>query len=347
MNRPAGIRQRTPLRYFVLALAILLGVGAVVGTTWWVLTGGGARSDASDTSNASSAAAQEILGPDGAPSTRADGLPAKTAMGANELRVRDFDTVRDYYERAIGLELVSEAKDDVTLGLGGEPLIRIIRSGKPLPKLSDAGLYHSAILFPDHATLAQTLSRLAKEAPDSYQGAADHRVSEAFYFGDPEGNGVELYVDRPREEWAWVDKKVQMATDPLDPNAFIAEHAEADAAGTAKMGHVHLKVGNLEQARDFYAETLGFDIVSEVDGALFYSAGGYHHHLATNTWQSAGAGPRSTVVGLGAVTIVVPDDAAVQAVQSRLTAAGHQVSARDRGITTSDPWGNRIHVIAA
>ena len=340
-STPTGRLARTPtlITVGIVVLALVLGV------LWWFAS----RANSSEGREAGSAHAgsSEVRGPAGAPTVRADGLPADTAMGVNELKVRDLTTFRAFYEGTVGLEVFDESAAGVLLGLQETPLVRLTKAEGPLPQPGEAGLYHTAILYPDEATLAETLLNAAQTAPESFQGSADHRVSQAFYFGDPEGNGVELYVDRPESEWSWVDGKVLMGSEALDPNEFIKAHLGGEARGTATMGHVHLKVGNLDDAREFYAETLGFDVVSESDGALFYSAGGYHHHLATNTWMSAGAGPRATELGLGSVTITLPDAASVAAVASRVDAAGGTSDPVAGGIITPDPWGNQIRIVAA
>lgn len=339
--------QKSPARPGRTALLIAAGivvVALVVGLVWWFASRGDAAE--SSGSGAPGTSAGEVRGPAGAPQERADGLPAATTMGVNELKVRDLDVVRAYYEGAVGLQVLEEAADQVLLGLDDTPLVQLTEADGPLPQPDEAGLYHTAILYPDEATLAQTLMNAAQTAPESFQGSADHRVSQAFYFGDPEGNGVELYVDRPESEWTWVDGQVLMGSEALDPNEFIQTHLEGEALGTATMGHVHLKVGNLDEAREFYADTLGFDVVSEADGALFYSAGGYHHHLATNTWMSDGAGPRATEIGLGSVTVTLPDAASVAAVADRVEAAGGTAEPVTGGIVTPDPWGNKIRIVA-
>lgn len=340
MPAPTGTTHRNPrLRAAIIGGAVL--VALAIGAIWWFT----ARAQVSDT--AGGASSGEVRGPDGAPRERADGLPAATHLSVNELRVRDLAGVRAFYADAVGLDVLDESEGEVLLGLGGEGIIRLVRSEQPLPQPDDAGLYHTAILFPDEATLAATLLRVAERAPSSYQGAADHAVSRAFYFGDPENNGVELYVDRPESEWVWEDGQVVMGSEALDPNQFITDYLDGEARGTATVGHVHLKVGDLGKARSFYADTLGFDVVSEADGALFYSAGGYHHHLATNTWMSAGSGPRSTEVGLGAVTVVLPDAASVDVVADRLADAGVTTGIIPDGIRADDPWGNTIRLVAA
>jgi len=273
-------------------------------------------------------------------------LPDATALGVTDLSVQDLATVSAYYRDAIGLTVLEETADTVLLGRG-TPILRLTASDDAPADARDAGLYHTAIVYTDASTLAETLVSVAENAPQSYQGSADHAVSLAFYLGDPEGNGVELYVDRPRDEWVWVDGQVQMGSAALDPNQFIDDHLGAGTAGSASIGHMHLKVGDLDEARTFYADTLGFDVVAEAEGALFYSAGGYHHHIATNVWQSSGAGVRTTEIGLGAISVVLPDVADVETVSARVSAAGHDVAPIDGGVRTTDPWGNVVRITAA
>ena len=334
MTRTSRPARRAPnLLLIVIAAVALIAVAG--GVIWAVVAGRDTASGADRTVDAA-----------GVPVERADGMPAETELGITELKVQNLENVQAYYENAIGLAVIDQQSDAVTLGLGDVPLMRLEQSAEPLPEVGDAGLYHTAILFADEASLAQAVLQTAQLAPGSYQGSADHLVSQAFYFGDPEGNGVELYVDRPREDWQWNNGQVEMGSEPLDPNAFIEEHLGDDAAGTAVIGHIHLKVGNLDDARAFYADTLGFDVVSEAEGALFYSAGGYHHHLATNVWQSAGAGPRSTEVGLGSLTVALPSEADVDRVAARVAAAGIDHEVVERGIVVEDPWGNKIRLVA-
>ena len=333
MTRTSQPARRSPnLILIVIAAVVLVAVaGAVI---WAVVSGRGVAPGAPGAVDAA-----------GVPVERVDGLPAETELGITVLKVQDLENVQAYYQNAVGLAVIEQQPDAVTLGMDDVPLMRLERSAEPLPQATDAGLYHTAILFADEASLAKAVLQTAQLAPGSYQGSADHLVSQAFYFGDPEGNGVELYVDRPRGEWQWDNGQVEMGSEPLDPNAFIEEHLDGEVAGTAVIGHIHLKVGNLEEARSFYADTLGFDVVSEAEGALFYSAGGYHHHLATNTWQSAGAGPRTTDVGLGALTVALPTAADVEQVAARVDAAGYGHEVVERGIVVEDPWGNKIRLV--
>jgi catechol 2,3-dioxygenase len=294
-----------------------------------------------------------------------------TSMDAVTLYVHDIDAMVDFYTRAIALDVIESAPGSgsastaadrregiVTLGRGRTPLV-VLRHAPDMPRAQrgQAGLFHTAILFESRAALAATMLRVAQHASGLYTGSADHLVSEAFYLDDPEGNGIELYVDRPRDQWSWDGTHVVMDSLPLDPNAFVSTHitseaADAPAAEPAVVGHVHLQVGDVPAARRFYVDTLGFEATAEMPSALFVSAGGYHHHLAMNTWRSMGAGPRPVTLGLGEVSIVVPTTDDVAALADRLDHHGVATS-YDRGagageagaaLRFDDPWKNRIAV---
>lgn len=287
-----------------------------------------------------------------------DSIAAGTGLDAVTLLVADLDLLTRYYRDAIGLDVIerpdarligTDRSDVVTLGRRGTPLV-ILRHTPDLPRAQrgQAGLFHTAILFDDRASLAATLASVAQHAPHTFIGSADHLVSLAFYLTDPEGNGVELYWDRSRDQWGYgADGRVQMDSLRLDPNAFLRDHLTEDAAGGAVVGHVHLQVGDVAAARGFYVDALGFDVMADWHGALFVAAGGYHHHLAMNTWNSAGAGPRASSLGLGEVAIVVPTADDVAALTSRL--AFHGVATRHDGATLrfEDPWRNALKVTAA
>lgn len=274
-------------------------------------------------------------------------LHGDTRLGTVELNVSDLAAQRAFYGDVLGLEVLAETDETVSLGAADQELVRLVRTSDALPAQSDAGLYHSAILYPDETSLAAVLRQVGTQAPEAYQGASDHNVSQAFYFSDPEGNGVELYVDRPRSSWTWDGGRVQMGSAALDPNAFIAEHATEQPGQAPTVGHVHLEVGDLADARRFYVDTLGFAITSEIDGALFMAAGGYHHHLAANTWNSAGAGKRSSSAGLGSFQVLLPTAAEVDDVADRLSAAGYSAQRNGPGLTVDDPWGNTVSVTVA
>jgi catechol 2,3-dioxygenase len=179
-------------------------------------------------------------------------------------------------------------------------------------------------------------------------GQGDHLVSEALYLSDPDGNGIEVYRDRPRDTWRWSGSQIQMDTLPVDLRGLVAaaerEGAAPDhaPAGTV-IGHVHLKVSDLGVARDFFEGTLGFDVVAQMPGALFVSAGGYHHHFGLNTWQSRGAGPAPDgAAGLVSYTIALPDSAALERVATRLAARGVAHSREGADVVAQDPWGGRV-----
>jgi catechol 2,3-dioxygenase len=286
--------------------------------------------------------------------TTSDLLAADTSMGSVTLLVADLDAMTAYYRDAVALTVLATTADTVTLGRGSTPLI-ILRAAPELVHASprDAGLFHTAILFDSEAALAASVYSVATKAPGTFTGSSDHLVSKAFYFTDPEGNGVELYWDRDRAEWGWVHGQIEMSTLFLDPNTFLQEHLTEAAVsepnfGDAVVGHVHLAVGDIDSAREFYVKRLGFEQTTMYGtAALFVSAGGYHHHMAMNTWNSAGAGRRGRTLGLGQVDIVVPGTDDVGALGERMSHFG--VGTRDDGQTLSfdDPWGNLIRVTTA
>lgn len=277
-------------------------------------------------------------------------LPAESGMGAVTLWVADLDKMVRYYRDAIGLELFSEVNGRAFLGQGTTTIV--ILESKPGMKYAspgEAGLFHTAILFSSQAALAKAVASVAKQHPGTFTGSADHLVSKAFYFNDPEGNGVELYWDRDRSEWSWAHGSIEMDTIFLDPNEFLREHlTEAPVEEAKKVGHVHLSVGSVEAAEEFYVKMLGFEkTLNWGNAALFVSAGGYHHHMAMNTWRSKGAGKRQLALGLGNVEIVLPSQDQVMETQDRLNF--HKIESNfDAGIAkVLDPWGNQISIKSA
>ncbi|MFV0452537.1 MAG: VOC family protein [Propioniciclava sp.] len=270
-------------------------------------------------------------------------------MDTVELLVHDLDTMTRFYQQAVTLDVLDQVGSSAVLGRGGVPVMMLRQEPDlPEPDRSGAGLYHTAILFEDQQRLASALASMAQHASHHYEGSADHFVSEAFYFHDPEGNGLELYRDRARVEWpVGPDGSVQMGSAPLDPQQFLQRWWEpdlSDSSVSAAIGHVHLQVGDVPTARAFYEGVLGFDVTLSMGSALFLSAGGYHHHLGMNTWHSAGAGPRAATLGLGDVRIQVPAREDVEALADRLR--HHQVPAADdgRSLRFADPWGTRLAV---
>lgn len=294
-------------------------------------------------------------------------LPSATRMSRVALDVADLDRMTRFYADVLLLERLAEADGSVSLGRDGRELV-VLRHRPDLPKgeRRTAGLFHTALLHPDQAALATVLASVAMHASELYTGSGDHLVSEAFYLDDPEGNGVELYVDRPRSEWTWQGDRVVMDTRWLDPNDFLASHLTDTArdyletapnrrpalAGSEAqvVGHVHLKVGRTDRAKDFYVDTLGFEVTAELPGALFVSAGGYHHHMAMNTWGTAGVGLRAPGLGLGQVSVEVPAADDVLAAAARLRGRGLDValdaSPDAARLTVDDPWGNLVEVTA-
>lgn len=291
------------------------------------------------------------------------------SMGLVDLVVRDLDRAVAFYSDGVGLDVLSHGGGSAILGrraiLGRKAATADVRAtdqrlmqltqNRDLPQFNrrDAGLFHTAILFASQEDLAQSVLSVVRHAPRNFTGASDHLVSEAFYFDDPEGNGVELYVDRPRDQWRYnPDGTVDMATLALDPNAFLTQFLPEDGSGSARdaaatVGHVHLQVGDIPRAEQFYSDVLGFDVMNRYGSqAMFVAAGGYHHHIGMNTWNSAGAGPRAASLGLGQLSIQLPTLDDVAAIHARVREEG--VAAEHDGDTLRlrDPWGTLIEINA-
>lgn len=278
-----------------------------------------------------------------------DLLPAELTMGVVTLKTDDVPRLRSYHERALGLVPVAEHGPDVVLGRVGVPLVAIEEArGLKLPGRGEAGLYHTAILFPDQASLAATVYAAMQVDPTRFVGSSDHLVSQAFYFQDPDDNGIELYWDRPRDQWQWNGDQVSMDTLYLPWDRFLQEHLTEQAVSglhqaPAQVGHVHLQVGDVETAQHFYVDVLGFERTTTFGTmALFVSAGGYHHHMAMNTWNSTGVGPRRNTLGLGSVQITLPRGEGLAAVADRLLTAGHVIEQTGQALHVRDPWDTRL-----
>ena len=281
-------------------------------------------------------------------------LAADTAMGPVTLRVADLDAMTRYYRDAVALSVLDDAGSTVTLGRG-TTAVMILEHAPELKHASprDAGLFHTAILFDTEHALAAAVYSVAQKYPNTFTGSSDHLVSKAFYFNDPENNGVELYWDRERSAWSWIHGSVEMATIFLDPNRFLQENlteaaVEQPAIGGARVGHVHLQVGDTDTARAFYVDRVGFDETVAIPGqAVFVSAGGYHHHMAMNTWNSRGAGPRQLALGLARLEIEVPSADDTAALTERLRHFGIQTRDDGRSVSFDDPWANQLRVTPA
>jgi len=281
-------------------------------------------------------------------------IPPDTSIGKVRLRVADLDDLTAFYQRVIGLEAVEREGDVARLGAAdGEPVIELVGApDAPSAPSFSTGLFHLAILVPDRAELARSLQRVAG-AGWRLTGASDHLVSEALYLQDPEGNGIEIYRDRPREEWRRNGGELAMATLPLDLEAVLGELEQGERQGDGMpsgttMGHVHLQVADIPAAEGFYNGALGLDVmVRSYPGALFLAAGGYHHHLGLNTWQSQGAPPPPQgALGLDRYELVLPSAAARDSAADRLAAAGADPERLDEGVVATDPSGNRVLLTA-
>lgn len=282
--------------------------------------------------------------------TLSNGIDPATQIGVASLSVSDLTRSVTFYTAAVGLALLERDASQATLGVGTTPLLLLTEDAgaKPWPRArrSYTGLYHFAILVPTRADLGRWVRHWLSLGLGIGQG--DHLVSEALYLEDPDGHGIEVYRDRPRDEWQWLNGQVQMATDPVDIEGLLLEAERAGERWSGlpegtRLGHIHLQIGNIAQGAAFYHEVLGFDIVASMPTALFVSAGGYHHHIGMNTWHSQGAGPApSGIVALRFFTIDLPSEQALQAVVARVKAAGLPATPTRAGVAIQDPWQNTI-----
>lgn len=275
-------------------------------------------------------------------------LPEQTHIGAVHLQISDLQRSVEYYQAVLGMDVLDRAAGRASLGVQGTaPLAYLVeKSGvAPVPRRGRFGLYHFAVLLPDRVALGRFAAHALRQG--LRPGTADHAVSEALYLTDPDGLGIEVYADRPRASWTYRGEELVMTTEPLDLGSLITAGEGDDWAGApagTTMGHVHLHVGDLEEAEAFYHRTLGFEKkVWSYPGALFLSAGGYHHHLGTNTW-SPGPSARADEAKLLAWELVVPERQQTNDVAQRLRAGGYAVEDAQDGVRTSDPWGTQVYV---
>jgi catechol 2,3-dioxygenase len=269
-------------------------------------------------------------------------------IGTVALTVRDLDTVSRFYQQVIGLMPIETGSGLARLGVGETALLELRDDpAAPLASPRAAGLFHTAFLLPNRTALAQWLLNTA-ELGVPLQGASDHLVSEAIYLADPEGNGIEVYWDRPSETWTWRDGMIEMATLALDLDGLAATARTRDWSGLPSgsyIGHVHLQVGALEPAEGFYAGLLGLEVVCRYPGATFLSSGGYHHHIGTNIWNSRGAPVRAEpATGLADVEIVT-NAGMIETVRSRLSPEQAAEVGPTR-LPLRDPWGTSVTLVA-
>jgi catechol 2,3-dioxygenase len=278
-------------------------------------------------------------------------LPDATHVGGVRLQVTDLRRSVEYYQQVLGLQVHTVTTDGATLGAldDDRPLVRLqTRSGLTPARRGALGLFHFAILLPERAALGQFATHLSALGIDA--GMADHLVSEALYLSDPDGLGIEVYADRPRSAWRRHDRELVMATEPLNLRSVIASAAGRPWSGMPRgttIGHVHLHVGSLDEAERFYHAALGFDkVVWGYPGALFLSAGGYHHHLGTNVW-SPGPSAGEHEARLLDWELIVPSAGDASRAAQSLRAAGYAAEDTGDDIAVLDPWGTRLRIVAA
>ena len=280
-------------------------------------------------------------------------LPEATRLGRVRLQVADLERSIAYYDLVLGLRVVDRAPGVARLAPQGDDHVIVELhekpGAKPAARRGLIGLYHFAVLLPDRASLGRFVRHLGEIG--AYAGMSDHFVSEAVYLTDPDGLGIEVYADRPRSAWRAVDRQLEMTTIPLDVPDLVAAAGKEPWAGAPAgtvLGHVHLYVRDLADAERFYHQGVGFDkVVWNYPGALFLSAGGYHHHLGTNTWAAAAPLASDDDARLLEWEIVVPDAADVSAAASAIERAGFETAREGSEATARDPWGTTLRLVAA
>lgn len=275
-------------------------------------------------------------------------LPEGASVTQISLTVRDLDRVARFYTHVVGLDEVGGGADALWLGAGDEPFLQLVQNPTGEHQPATTGLFHLAILYPSRADLAAVTARLiGLQAP--MQGASDHGVSEAVYLADPEGNGVEVYRDRATSDWPQRNGRLEMQTLPLDLGELLdeaPEGAEWRLPRETRLGHVHLRVANVPRAEAFYQDVLGFDLMQRYgDSASFLSAGGYHHHVAVNTWGSLGAAaPPEGALGLRWFRVTLDDDDERERLIERVGSRRGEVDPDDGAFRIWDPSGNEVHI---
>ena len=277
-------------------------------------------------------------------------LPDETHIGRIRIQVADVERSLAYYGSVLGMRVISRAGNAVQLGAHGDDrvLLELIekRGARTVPRRGLLGLYHFAVLLPDRAALGRFIAHLTEIG--MYAGMSDHLVSEAVYLTDPDGLGIEVYADRPRESWQIADRQLEMATKPLDVASVVAAAGDRKwdglPAGTI-IGHVHFYVGDIDRASSFYHSGLGLDkIVWNYPGALFMSAGGYHHHVGVNTWAVGAPPATDDDARLVEWELLVPDSASVQAAAASIATAGYPIEHDGDALVASDEWGIRLRL---
>jgi catechol 2,3-dioxygenase len=271
-------------------------------------------------------------------------------IGSVGLKARNLSRLSDFYSQAIGLQVIDRDSTTARLGAGGVTLLELEAAPDAMPDdPRTAGLSHTAFLQPTRADLGCWLVHAARNRV-ALTGASDHAVSEAIYLDDPEGNGIEIYRDRLPEEWRWNGDRIHMTTERLNLDNLAAEAGNTSYAGAPdglRVGHIHLRVGDLGITQQFYCDTIGLNPTAGRNGALFMSSGRYHHHIGSNTWHSAGAGQRDeNRAGLSWFAIEAADAAQCDAVLARLKSANVPVDSSAHGLEARDPFGTTVRFSA-
>ena len=280
-------------------------------------------------------------------------ISPQTAVGAVHLTVSDLERSLAYYRSAIGLRVLATENGRASVGAGDRELLVLAEEPGARPAHGYTGLFHFALLVPERVDLARWLAHAGRDGVQ-LAGLSDHYVSEAIYLSDPDGHGIEIYADRPREVWEG-EVGTRLTTMPLDVPSLLGELQdpgtepfEGLAPGT-RMGHVHFKVASIPEAVAFYRDLLGFALTAQLgEQAAFLAAGGYHHHVGANTWQSAGAPPPPPgTAALRHATIVLPDEAERDRVVERLTESGRPPTLDGSDPRVADPSGNQLELAVA
>ena len=280
-------------------------------------------------------------------------LPEATHLGRVRLQIADLNRSIAYYETVIGLRVLERSNGVATLAPHGSDHVIVELQEKPgvrsIGRRGNIGLYHFAILLPDRAALGRFVRHLSEIG--AYAGMSDHFVSEAVYLTDPDGLGIEVYADRPRSAWKTEDRQLAMTTIPLDVQNLVAAAGDEEWTGApaaTMLGHVHLYVRDIADAERFYHAGVGFDkVVWSYPGALFMSAGGYHHHLGTNTWAAAAPLSTDDDARLLEWEIVVPTSRDVDEAATAIANAGFETKREASGVAVRDPWGTQLRLVAA
>jgi catechol 2,3-dioxygenase len=275
-------------------------------------------------------------------------IHSNTRIGRVSLTVADLKRSLDFYQSALGFSIHTHVNGRASLGAGGTDLLELVEKPGARQVRATTGLYHFAVLVPTRFQLALSLKNIL-ETQTPVQGFADHLVSEAIYLPDPDGNGIEIYRDRPRDQWRQEDGRLRMATDPLDLDDLLAELEGHNGPWSGLhpetlIGHIHLHVRDISEAEGFYQKVLGFDLMLRYGpSASFLSAGGYHHHLGVNTWAGAGAPqPPEDAVGLRWYEIRLPNQAELDKIADQVRQAGCALDERRDGLFIRDPSENGV-----